>query len=545
MKILILNAGKGNRLSPLTDNTPKCLLEVDKKEILGWQLDIISYFNPEEIIIVCGYKKEMIKDFVAKNYSKLKVSFIENSNYENTNNNYSLKLALKFVNDTDNIIILNGDVIFYKDILKTLYKSNFNCVATIKKECDNEDMKVVVENDLVNNVKKVISLNKDIISGDIIEGQAVGIYRINNTKILKKCVDDCNDNDFFNSAINKMAMLDKIYSVDITNYPSIEIDFQEDLKEANNLFKWNDSDWVQGVRSEGNFNIPNALQLLSEIKEIFDSNNIPFFFCFGLALGAIREKAFIPWDSDMDIGCYLEDRDKILIAEKELLKKGCFIPNYTNYFYDRWYIKGGERIELHFFEKIDKERVYDIYRCGFRFPSSMIENLTDIEFYGKKYKIPSNTSNFLELSYGKDWRIPQKGKKTIQYKVSNNDKILVVDSFSPLTSENIDLLGKLSYKGIVKVLIHSDKFLVKNNHYPIISSENDRKQLVRHLKMVDSDVNIADDITDTIQNDIEKIMPTHLLFLDFNYHPSDEYKCQCLGIKLIKNKQELEKYLNA
>lgn len=540
MKFIILAAGKGNRLAPLTDNLPKCLLKVDKNEILGWQLDAISYFNPEEIIIVSGYKKELLEDFVINNYPKLKVRFVENPVYETTNNNYSLKLALKYIKNNDEVIILNGDVVFHKDILKLIYKSEYsNCVAVIKKDCNEEDMKVIVDS------KKIITVSKDIESNQVVEGQALGIYKISQLDILKKCVNSCNDKDFFNTAINRMIQFTSLFMVDITNYPSIEIDFASDLEEASNIFKWNDSEWVQGVRSSGDFNVPNALKLLGDLKTVFDKHKIPFFFCFGIALGAVREKGFITWDTDIDIGCYLEDRDKILEAEKELLEKGCFIPTYTNYYYDRWYIRDKERIELHLFEKIGNERIYDIYRCGFRFPATMIDNLVDIDFYGTKYKIPSDTKQFLELSYGKDWETPKKGKKTIQYRVSNTDKILVVGSFSPFLSEYIETLGKLSYKGTIKVLVHSDKFLIKNNQYPIILSDNDRRQIVRHLKMVDPDVNIANDSNDTISDDIEKIMPTHLLSLDFKYHPSDEYTCQRFGINIIKNKEELEKYINA
>ena len=60
MKVIILAAGEGSRLRPLTLEKPKCLVELFGKSILKWQLDVFDYFNLDEIVIVKGYMEQKI-----------------------------------------------------------------------------------------------------------------------------------------------------------------------------------------------------------------------------------------------------------------------------------------------------------------------------------------------------------------------------------------------------------------------------------------------------------------------------------------------------
>ena len=65
MQLVILSAGIGSRLKPLTDKKPKCLVEVANKPILGHQIDLfINNKNVEEILIVIGYKPSLVRSFI-------------------------------------------------------------------------------------------------------------------------------------------------------------------------------------------------------------------------------------------------------------------------------------------------------------------------------------------------------------------------------------------------------------------------------------------------------------------------------------------------
>ena len=132
-------------------------------------------------------------------------------------------------------------------------------------------------------------------------------------------------------------------------------------------------------------------------------------------MGAVRDKNFIKYDTDMDITCDWVDRYKILHEVEPRLKKlGCYIPKVEEcYPEDRWYIRDKEKIELNFVIKVGNKYVYSPTRCKLACPLDYIDNLETIEFRGRKVIIPSNAEKYLELSYGKDYIIPQRGKKPI------------------------------------------------------------------------------------------------------------------------------------
>ena len=75
MQAVILAAGKSTRTYPLTLTKPKPLLKVANKAILEHNLEAIKD-TAEEIIIVAGYKKDMLEEFILKNYPKLKIKFV-------------------------------------------------------------------------------------------------------------------------------------------------------------------------------------------------------------------------------------------------------------------------------------------------------------------------------------------------------------------------------------------------------------------------------------------------------------------------------------
>ena len=67
MKVIILAAGVGKRLHPLTLNQPKCLVELFGKSILKWQIDVFNHFNITDITIVKGYMEEKINSLLLEN----------------------------------------------------------------------------------------------------------------------------------------------------------------------------------------------------------------------------------------------------------------------------------------------------------------------------------------------------------------------------------------------------------------------------------------------------------------------------------------------
>jgi len=153
MKVIILNAGVGKRLQPLTDNIPKCLIKIlNNKTILDHQLNNLIKCKLNDLIILTGPFEEKIKKHVENNYPSLNVQYIHNPKFDKTDYIYSLYLVKDFL-DGD-IILFHGDLIFSELLLKNIVKSSIpNCVLVNKEILPpKKDFKALITN---NKIQKI------------------------------------------------------------------------------------------------------------------------------------------------------------------------------------------------------------------------------------------------------------------------------------------------------------------------------------------------------------------------------------------------------
>lgn len=120
MQALILAAGMGKRLRPMTDNIPKCMIPVNGVPILINTLDILSQFPVQEVIIVVGHKREVVMDRVGDRYKGMTITYVVNEVYDKTNNIYSLWLAKDLIRD--NVLLFEGDIFFEKALVELALK---------------------------------------------------------------------------------------------------------------------------------------------------------------------------------------------------------------------------------------------------------------------------------------------------------------------------------------------------------------------------------------------------------------------------------------
>lgn len=120
---VILAAGLGSRLKPLTDRMPKCLTEIHNTPILINALDALAAGGIDETILVIGYLGEKIRHAVGENHAGMTIRYVENAAYEKTNTSYSLWLALKEWEMPETVLILEGDVFFERQIIGRLLDS--------------------------------------------------------------------------------------------------------------------------------------------------------------------------------------------------------------------------------------------------------------------------------------------------------------------------------------------------------------------------------------------------------------------------------------
>ena len=121
MKVIILAAGQGTRLRPLTDNCPKCMVEVNGKSIIERQLDTMRAcgIKDEEITIVAGYRNDVLQE----KFKNTAIQFIVNEEYETTNMVCSLMCVRKQMEQENDILVSYGDIIYSEEVLKTILDS--------------------------------------------------------------------------------------------------------------------------------------------------------------------------------------------------------------------------------------------------------------------------------------------------------------------------------------------------------------------------------------------------------------------------------------
>jgi phosphorylcholine metabolism protein LicD len=184
-----------------------------------------------------------------------------------------------------------------------------------------------------------------------------------------------------------------------------------------NIFKNKESNEVKidmAKKKQDNFR-----RTLEDMANILNYNNIPFHLHSGTALGAIREKRFIPNDSDIDIAMF--NKDKVKNLENLILKNN----NYTLVHKLPYNSKEEDIMEFSFkhivtkikidiffiVEENDKYKIFSYNGLCDNKPNKRCEfvnskyKLNDILFYGKNYKVPE--IKFLEEQYGEDWLIPK------------------------------------------------------------------------------------------------------------------------------------------
>ncbi len=125
-RAIIMAAGVGKRMQPLTQIIPKPLIEVNGKRMIDTIIDALIKNGIEEIYVVVGYLKEKF-EILKEKYPNIKI--IENPYYDTCNNISSLYAARNYLED---VIIADGDQIIYNsDILNPYFdRSGYNCVWT-------------------------------------------------------------------------------------------------------------------------------------------------------------------------------------------------------------------------------------------------------------------------------------------------------------------------------------------------------------------------------------------------------------------------------
>lgn len=119
---VLLLAGRGSRLEQLTDELPKCLIQVNGISILERMLEQLSKMPINECILVVGYMSNKIIDSIGYSFKHLKIKYVNNSAWEKTNNIISLHMAIPHIEH--DFILAEGDIIVSENAMRKLLSQN-------------------------------------------------------------------------------------------------------------------------------------------------------------------------------------------------------------------------------------------------------------------------------------------------------------------------------------------------------------------------------------------------------------------------------------
>ena len=231
MRAIILAAGLGIRMSPLTNTVPKCLLDIGGKSVIERQIEILHSVGVRKIILVLGYRADMVRKI-----TKRKCTHVINQNYKTTNSIESLWLARNFLRD--DLLIINGDVIFEKKLIYDLIQNPSNiCFALTTAWEANRGYKIEVKNG------RVVKIGPDIKKGEIF-GEDAGIVKVKRAAIhylksnlrnfIRKNMVHCWFEDIFAEIARKKIRMDYF---DVQDYLWYEFDTPEEWQHANKLYE--------------------------------------------------------------------------------------------------------------------------------------------------------------------------------------------------------------------------------------------------------------------------------------------------------------------
>ena len=233
---VILAAGMAKRLRPLTDTQPKCLLKVGERTLLERTVDAQLAAGINELVVVTGYRGEMIRDFLTNHYPTLTIHFIHNADYEHNNNIFSLWMTRPYTDGKD-FLLMDSDILLDPKLVKTIVEQAGTALALNRHECGEEEIKIIVDSE-----DRVVELSKTCSIADAI-GESVGVERIASDystalfRELEQMIEREGLIDiFYERAFERLIPQGHHFRVvDTTDFFSIELDTVEDFERAKEL----------------------------------------------------------------------------------------------------------------------------------------------------------------------------------------------------------------------------------------------------------------------------------------------------------------------
>lgn len=246
---VILSAGMGTRLMPLTKEIPKPLLKINDVTLLERMIKNCMNAGISDFILIVGYNKEKVYEIAPLLEEKLDISIkiIENAEYDTTNTSVSTYLASSYIEkkSLDDFILVNGDNVVDPEIIARIAATdNTSMIVDNFKDLNEESFKLILEdvstnddNTIANGVIAEIGKGIDIASST---GEFIGVSKVVKSdvatfnELLVDLIEDDRQN-YYDLAYKPLSKVSTIDYVLTNGLKWTEIDDHNDWETANEL----------------------------------------------------------------------------------------------------------------------------------------------------------------------------------------------------------------------------------------------------------------------------------------------------------------------
>ena len=247
MKAIILSAGHGRRLLPMTANTPKCLLDIQGRTVVEWQIDHLIENGIDDITVVVGYGAGQVEALLDGRYGPKQIRTLYNPFFDVADNLATAWMARDEL--SGDFILLNGDTLFEPAVLKRLLDSPVKPITLAidhKSRYDSDDMKVCMDGN------RLVRIGKDLES-DRVDGESIGmlLFREQGSRLFRDAIVQAMRTpaalqQWYLSIIDQLASGGQIWSQSIQGLQWGELDYPVDLDRALKMV----ADWQVGEQDD-------------------------------------------------------------------------------------------------------------------------------------------------------------------------------------------------------------------------------------------------------------------------------------------------------
>ncbi len=237
MKAIILSAGQGSRLGPLTADRPKCLIEFGGRSLLDRQLDTLDANGVGEVVVVTGFRDDQVEAAIARRAGGPKVRTIYNPFYKVADNLGSLFIAKTEL--AGDCLVWNGDTLVSNALMARVLANRQPgiCVTIDRKPVyDEDDMKVVTDRE-----GRLHAIGKRLPKGNV-NAESIGLlaFRDGGADQFAQAIERSirtpeGTTIWYLRVIHQIAQKADVWTLDIQGEEWGEVDFPEDVEAARSL----------------------------------------------------------------------------------------------------------------------------------------------------------------------------------------------------------------------------------------------------------------------------------------------------------------------